>query len=120
VATSSPTAISTTLTDVTSGGLARQFPHVWRQGNACGLEDAADHAFDVGAGDDALAVFLDDGLLQPIMRPVRGRACGLWFSPFLVALGVGIGRASESACVDRKSRAVAVFGSLQRPALRDP
>jgi transposase len=30
-----------------------------------------------------------------IMRPVRGRACGLWFSPFLVALGVGIGRASE-------------------------
>ena len=49
-----------------SGGLARQFPHVWRQGNACGLEDAADHAFDVGAGDDALAVFLDDGLLQPI------------------------------------------------------
>jgi hypothetical protein len=39
---------------------------VWRQGNACGLRDAADHAFDVGSGDDALAVFLDDGLLQPI------------------------------------------------------
>jgi hypothetical protein len=39
---------------------------IGRQGDAGGLEDAADLAGDGGAGGDALAVFLDHGLLEAV------------------------------------------------------
>ena len=42
------------------------FAHVGRQGDAGGLGDLADLALDMGSGGDALAVFLDGGLLQAV------------------------------------------------------
>lgn len=46
-----------------SGG---PFAQIGRQGDAGGLKDAADLAGDGSAGGDALAVFLDGGLLQAV------------------------------------------------------
>src|SRR3712207_6517793 len=44
----------------------RVFLPIGRQGEAGGLEDAADLTFDPRAGDDSLTVLLDGRLLQPI------------------------------------------------------
>jgi len=41
---------------------------VWRQGDICGLKDATDHAFDVGAGDDAIAEQVDISSARPMQN----------------------------------------------------
>ena len=55
---------------------------IGRQGDAGGLEDAADLASDGGAGGDALAVFLNRGVLEAVeiaqqVGPFNGEAVAL-------------------------------------------